>query len=95
MPETDAVPTVVPPEQLVGAEDCGPKTLKVIVPEAPTPELSVELMELAGMAVPRVPFAGPLAVTVGHALEIVSVWVAEVSDPEAAVIFGLPAWVSP
>ena len=39
MPDTDAVPTVVPPVvQVVGAEDCGPKTLKVIVPEALEPE---------------------------------------------------------
>ena len=30
---TVAVPTVVPPVvQVVGADDCGPKTVKVIVP---------------------------------------------------------------
>lgn len=38
MPETLAVPTVVPPEeQLVGAVPCGPNTLKVTVPLADDP----------------------------------------------------------
>ena len=68
MPETVAVPTVVPPvEQLVGAEESGPKTLKVIVPEGLDPEPSAEVTELAPMAVPAVPFAGPVADAVGEA----------------------------
>ena len=83
--------------QFVGAEDRGPKTLKVIVPEELVPEelASTELIELDVMAVPVVSFAGPVAVSVGLALEIDSVWVAEVNDPEEAVIFGLPACESP
>jgi hypothetical protein len=92
LPETVAVPTVVPPvAQLVGAEDCGPKTLIVIVPVGLVPPARVLDTELAAMAVPAVPEAGPDAVTVGLALEMDSVWEAEASEPEAAVIFGLPA----
>jgi hypothetical protein len=58
--ETVAVPTVVPPlVQSVGGEDCGPNTVKVIVPEAPlvAPD-RVALIELAAIAVPTVPLAG-------------------------------------
>ena len=86
MPETEAVPTVVPPvEQLVGAEESGPKTVKVIVPEALDPEPSTELIELAPMAVPAVPFAGPVAVTVGFAFPTT---VTDIPEPqlEAAVL---------
>lgn len=58
------VPTAVPPlVQVVGASPCGPKTVNVIVPPAPTvPPESPELMELATMALPAVPLAGALTV---------------------------------
>ena len=67
---TVAVPTVVPPVvQVVGAVVWA-KTLKVMVPEAFEPEEAarVEVMLPAVMAVPIVPFVGPLAVSVGVAL---------------------------
>ena len=74
MPDTVAVPTAVPPVvQLVGAEDWGPKTLMVIVPEALEPdELErTEPIELAAMAVPMVPVDGPVSVSAGDALATV------------------------
>jgi hypothetical protein len=77
------VPTVVPPVvQVVGADVCGPKTLKVIVPLAFEPELaaSVEVIEPSGMAVPTVPLEGPVAVTVGDAL---ATTVSDMPDPQA------------
>ena len=60
MPDTVAVPTVVPPlVQVEGALDCGPNTLNVIVPEALlVAALSAALRELAAMAVPAVPVDG-------------------------------------
>jgi hypothetical protein len=66
-PLTVAVPTVVPPVvQLVGAAAWGPKTLKVMVPVAALAPLldpaSVELIELAGMAVLVASVAGAAAV---------------------------------
>ena len=101
LPETVAVPTVVPPvEQLVGAEDCGPKTVKVIVPDGLEPEPSTELIELALMAVPAVPFAGPVAVTVGLALPTT---VSDIPEPQllaadvvvrVAAVGGVPAVVA-
>jgi hypothetical protein len=60
LPDTVAVPTVVPPlVHVVGAEDCGPNTLKVIVPVAPlvAPD-KVEAIELAPIATPVVPVTG-------------------------------------
>lgn len=70
MPETVAVPTVVPPVvQVVGAVAWGPKTLMVIVPPAPlvAPD-STELIEVAVIAVFVVPAEGALAVLVVVAL---------------------------
>ena len=63
LPETVAVPTVVPPlVHVEGALDCGPKTLKVIVPLAPVPAPdSAELIELEAMAVLVESVAGPVA----------------------------------
>jgi hypothetical protein len=58
-PDTEAVPTVVPPVvQSVGAEDCGPNTSNVIVPEGLAPPDSVEPIEPAAIAVFVVPLAG-------------------------------------
>jgi len=59
LPETVAVPTVVPAEQSLGAEAAGPNTLKVIVPVALAPELEPKtlLMLEAAIAVPAVPLA--------------------------------------
>lgn len=67
MPETVAVPTVVPPlVQVVGALAWGPNTLNVIVPVAPAdaPD-STELIELAAIAPPAFPVAGAEAVAAG------------------------------
>lgn len=63
MPDTVAVPTVVPPlVQVLGALAWGPNTLKVIVPVAPVPAPdSVPLIELAAIAELVVPVPGPLA----------------------------------
>jgi hypothetical protein len=64
LPLTAAVPAVVPPlEHVVGAEACGPNTLKVTVPPAPAvaPD-SAELIDVAAMAVPAVPDDGAVAV---------------------------------
>ena len=61
MPAGVAVPTVVPPEvQEVGAEDEGPKTVKVmvLVSLAPEEEPKVAASEEALIAVPAVPLDG-------------------------------------
>ena len=66
MPDMLAVPTVVPPVvQSLGAEDCGPNTVKVIVPVAVlvAPD-SVALIESAAIAVPAVALAGADTVVV-------------------------------
>jgi hypothetical protein len=55
---TVAVPTVVPPLQSVGAEDCGPNTLNVIVPIGLTPPDNIELIEPAPIATFVVPLPG-------------------------------------
>lgn len=81
MPDTVAVPTVVPPvEQLVGADDCGPKTLTVIVPVGPDPLANVLEIELEAMEVPAVPLAGPVAVMVGLASPTT---VLDIPEPQA------------
>jgi hypothetical protein len=63
LPETVAVPTVVPPlVHVLGALAWGPKTLNVIVPVAPAPAPeSVEPMALVAMVVLVASAAGPLA----------------------------------
>jgi hypothetical protein len=63
LPDTVAVPTVVPPlVQVEGALAWGPNTLKVIVPVAPVPAPdSVAVMELVAIAVLVASLAGPLA----------------------------------
>ena len=83
MPETVAVPTVVPPVvQLVGAEDWGPKTVTVIVPVGPEPPARTLEMELFGMLEPTVPVAGPFAVTVGLAFPTT---VSDIAEPQVLV----------
>jgi len=95
LPLTVAVPTVVPPvEQLVGAEDWGPKTLKVRVPEAFEPEAPerAELIALEAIAVPVVSVAGPVEVTAGLALPTT---VSDIPEPhllEAALLFESPPY---
>ena len=67
LPDTVAVPTVVPPvTHVTGAVDCGPKTLNVIVPVAPlvAPE-SAEEIELLAIAVLVASVAGAAAVSAG------------------------------
>jgi hypothetical protein len=56
--------------QVVGALDCGPKTLNVIGAVAFAPELdaSVAVIDAAAIAVPTVPVAGALTDSVGLAL---------------------------
>ena len=91
LPETVAVPTVVPPvEQLVGAEDCGPKTLKVTAPEGLYPPARVLEMALTPVAVPAVPVVGPVAVTVGLALETIDSDIEEPQTETADLSFESP-----
>jgi hypothetical protein len=95
LPETDAVPTVVPAVvQLVGAEDSGPKTLNVIVPEEFEPEEAAraELIALEEIAVPVLSVPGPVAVTVGLALLTT---VLDIADPQvlaAVLLFASPPY---
>jgi len=66
-PDTVAVPTAVPPEvQVVGAEAWGPKTVKVMVPEALEPDVAAKAPEIepVAMVLPAEPLAGPVAVRV-------------------------------
>ena len=66
LPETVAVPTVVPPlVQVLGAVVWGPKTVNVIVPVAPlaAPDRTEEIA-LVAIVVPAVPVVGPVAVVV-------------------------------
>jgi hypothetical protein len=67
--------------QLIGAEDCGPKTVTVIVPDAFEPEelANTEPIELAVTGVPAEPVAGPVAVTVGAALATI---VSDIAEPQ-------------
>ena len=83
-------PICVPPVlQFVGAVDTGPKTVKLMVPVAPEPELDAitELMVLAERATPTVPVAGAEAETDGLALITM---VEAIPDPQvelAALLF--------
>ena len=80
MPETEAVPTVVPPvEQLVGAELCGPKTLNVTVPVGLAPTEMAPETELAAIDVPAVPLTGPAAESSGLAAPTT---VFDIEDPQ-------------
>jgi hypothetical protein len=68
LPETVVpVPTAVPPlVHVVGAVVWGPKTVQEIVPVGLEPLASAELIAVVAMAVPIVPEAGPVAVSVGE-----------------------------
>jgi hypothetical protein len=91
LPDAVAVPTVVPPvEQLVGAEDSGPKTLKVIVPVGLEPLAKALETAVGAMVVPAVPPAGPVAETVGLALPTT---VLDIADPQ--VLAAVLLFVSP
>ena len=59
LPDTLAVPTVVPPEaQVVGGEDCGPNTVNVIDPVGLDPAVSVAEMLDEATVCPTVPDDG-------------------------------------
>jgi hypothetical protein len=61
LPDTLAVPTVDPPvEQSDGAEDCGPNTLKVIVPDGEAPPDRLAEIDDASILLPAVPEDGAL-----------------------------------
>jgi hypothetical protein len=61
LPETLAVPTVVPPEaHELGAEGCGPNTLKVIVPDGDAPPDNAADTDDASILLPAVPLEGAL-----------------------------------
>jgi len=91
LPETDAVPTVVPPEVHVpGADACGPKVVKVIVPVALELEDNVAVIALAAMAVPAVPLDGPEVARTAPAL---ATTVSDIPEPHvevAALLFPSP-----
>jgi hypothetical protein len=60
-PDTDAVPTVVPPAlQSVGALDCGPNTSNVTVPDGDAPPDRSAEIESAEIAESIDPVAGAL-----------------------------------
>jgi hypothetical protein len=59
-PDTLAVPTVVPPEQSDGAEDCGPNTVNVTLPDGENPSDSNAEIADASISVPAVPEPGAL-----------------------------------
>jgi hypothetical protein len=66
------VPTVVPPDvQLVGADACGPKTVKVIVPVGAAPLASVAVIDEVEIATLVVPVAGAVIAMVGCVLTTV------------------------
>ena len=50
---------MVPPEQSVGAEACGPNTLKVTGPEGTKPPVSAASTDEVGIIEPAVPEEGP------------------------------------
>ena len=83
LPETVAVPTVVPPlVQVLGALAWGPKTVNVTVPLAlPVAPDRVELIEPAAIAVLVVSEAGPEAVVVVAFLTTVEA----IPDPQVLV----------
>jgi len=93
LPDTGAVPTVVPPEvQVVGAVDWGPKTVKVIVPVGLAPPERIEEMLEVAMVLPAVPVAGPDAVRVVVAL---ATTVSDMPEPQvdtAELLFESPAY---
>ena len=60
LPVTLAVPTDVPPEQSVGAEDCGPNTVTVIDPVGDAPADKVADTDEAEIGFPAVPEEGAL-----------------------------------
>jgi hypothetical protein len=73
LPETLAVPTVVPPDvHDAGGEECGPKTMKVTVPVGADPPASVDEIEAPGISVPAAPLAGALVETVASTGEAVT-----------------------
>jgi hypothetical protein len=65
--------------QLVGAEDWGPKTFTVIVPVGLEPPARTLDIEVDAMAVPAVPVAGPVAVTVGLTF---ATTVSDIAEPQ-------------
>jgi hypothetical protein len=77
------VPTGVPPEvQVVGAEDCGPKTVNEMVPVGLDPEASIAEIKLVAIAVPRVSVPGPEAVRVGVTI---ATTVSDIPEPQVEV----------
>jgi hypothetical protein len=86
LPDTVAVPTWVPPEvHEPGGEDCGPKTLKVIVPPGEDPPDRIPEMAEAEIDAPVVPIDGALAdrdgleMALGVSLTIKPLWLPELS----------------
>jgi hypothetical protein len=67
LPDTVAVPTVVPPVQAEGAEDRGPITPNVTVPEGEDPPDSTAETDEALMFVPTFPDRGALTDSLGLA----------------------------
>jgi hypothetical protein len=70
LPDTLAVPTVVPPEQSEGALDSGPNTLKVSVPPGEDPPESAAETEEAAIALPAIPAPGALNPSAGLAVGV-------------------------
>jgi hypothetical protein len=93
LPDTIAVPTVVPAlVQSVGGEDCGPNTVKVIVPDGPAPPDNDAATDDAAIADPAIAADGALTDTPGDAAPTrVS---EDPHDEVAALLFGSPSYLA-
>jgi hypothetical protein len=92
-PDTVAVPTAVPPEvQVVGAEAWGPKTVKVMVPEALEPDVAAKAPEIepVAMVLPAVPVEGSLVLSVDDALATIISGMPEPQVLASELLFASP-----
>ena len=95
MPAGVAVPTVVPPEaQFVGADDWGPKTVKVMVLVSLVPEepLRVAVSELAGIAAATLAETGAATLSVGDAAPTTVSDIPEPQGDAAALLLPSPPY---
>lgn len=85
------VPIVVPPEQLVGAFGCGPKTLNVIVPDGEEPPDNPAAIDDPRIALAAVPTDGADIERAGlAALEYSSALARDPFDPKPAATSTCP-----
>jgi hypothetical protein len=70
LPDTDALPTFIPPEQSDGGLDCGPNTLKVTVPDGEAPPSRSADADDPEISEPAVPDEGASTDNVGDAATV-------------------------